>query len=585
MYSQKLDNLLNLALNSTQEEIENSPNLITGYDKTDGRWEVIVKYVGDISFLREQNIEVVELLNGYAILNLLQEQIDDLIKLTNIIFVEKPKRLYFAIENVRREICVNQLQSGISLNNMQGLFGEGVLVAVIDSGIDYTNPDFIEYERDSQTGKIIKKSRIISIWDQTIQGTPPMGYASGTQYDNAMINQALNLEADTVLSRDNSGHGTVVASIAAGNGNASNARYIGIAPKADIIAVKLGVPRADSFPKTSELMQGIDYVIRKAIELKKPVAINLSFGNTYGSHDGNSLLETYINEASDVWQSVICVGTGNEGAASGHTSGKLLQNEIRKAELSVGEYETGFGLQIWKNYADNIRISLTSPGGEQIGPLEERLGTQRYNIEETQLLVYYGEPFPYSAAQEIYIDFLPLKDYIKNGIWSINLSGLNIISGEYDMWLPSQAALSQNTRFVESTTDTTLTIPSTASKVISVGAVNALNMSYADFSGRGYTRLNGIKPDISAPGVDINVAVSPGIYASYSGTSMATPFVTGAAALMMEWGIIRGNDFYLYGEKLKAYLIRGAKKLPGLEVYPNPQVGWGILCIMDSIPE
>ena len=154
------------------------------------------------------------------------------------------------------------------------------------------------------------------------------------------------------------------------------------------------------------------------------------------------------------------------------------------------------------------------------------------------------------------------------------------------MWLPSESVLNQGTGFLFPTDSTTLTIPSTASRAISVGAYNALTFSYADFSGRGFTRItNLVKPDLVAPGVNVTSVAAGGGYAQFTGTSFATPFVTGSAALLMEWGIVRGNDPYLYGEKVKAYLRRGAKKLPGFTEYPNNQVGYGALCAEQSIPE
>ena len=171
------------------------------------------------------------------------------------------------------------------------------------------------------------------------------------------------------------------------------------------------------------------------------------------------------------------------------------------------------------------------------------------------------------------------------GVWRLILNPRKVVSGAYELWLPSENVLNQGTGFLFPTDQTTLTIPSTAGRVVTVGAYNALTFAYADFSGRGYTRGgNLVKPDIVAPGVDVTAAAIGGGYAQFTGTSFAVPFVTGGAALMMEWGIVRNNDPYLYGEKVKAYLRRGARALPGFEVYPNPQVGYGALCVRDSIP-
>ena len=223
-----------------------------------------------------------------------------------------------------------------------------------------------------------------------------------------------------------------------------------------------------------------------------------------------------------------------------------------------------------------------------MGPIQEILGSQRFILGNTEILLYYGEPKPYSVKQEIFIDFLPRQSYIDSGVWQIVLSPRRVVTGEYEMWLPSQSALNIGTGFLFPKSDTTLTIPSTALRVITVGAYNALTFSYADFSGRGpaavYEYAAVPKPDLAAPGVNVTTTVSGGGYAAFSGTSFATPFVTGSAALLMEWGIVKGNDAYLYGEKVKAYLRRGAKQLPGFDQWPNNQMGYGALCVRDSIP-
>lgn len=577
MEDQKIENLLNLALNATRREREKSLELDVGYRRDDKEWELIVKYSGTLNELREIGIQVVELSNEFAILTVPESLVERLADFPQIEYVEKPKRLFFQAANGRRVSCVPPVQ-----NPPFSLFGAGVLVAIIDSGIDYTNPDF---RNDDGT------TRIRNLWDQTIMGNPPEGYLIGTEFTREQIDEAIKqptvpMRMQIVPSVDVSGHGTSVAGIAAGNGRGSRGRiYQGVATQSELIVVKLGNPRKEGFPRTTELMQAIDYVVRKALFYKQPVAINISFGNTYGSHDGTSLLERFIEDIANIWKSVICIGTGNEGRSAGHTAGMVRENEETVIQLAVQEQEPSLNLQIWKAYYDIMDISFVSPSGERIGPIKEVLGTQRFSVGNTELLLYYGEPSPYSTAQEIYVDFLPKEVYINSGIWEIVLTPRKIISGNYAMWLPSENVLNPGTAFLFPTETGTLTIPSTASRTIGVGAYDALTFSYADFSGRGQRGTGRLsKPDIVAPGVNVTAPTTSGTYASFSGTSFATPFVTGGAALMMEWGIIKENDPYLYGEKVKAYMQRGARPLPGFTEYPNPQVGYGALCVRDSIP-
>lgn len=626
MIDQKRENLLNLALAATEVERRRAPELSAGYNASGKTWEVIVQYQGDLAFLEGQGVRVTLLLFSYAILLVPESLMDYVTELPQITYLEKPKPLFFADAFARSVSCISPVQEGIS-----GLYGDGVLLACIDSGVDYAHPDFCASDGTS---------RIALLWDQTIPGNPPMGYALGSVYTRRQINEALAASSPTerfalVPSRDVTGHGTAVLGIAAGNGRSSaDGAMRGVAPEATLVVVKLGNPDPADLPRTSQLLQAVDFCVRYALLVERPLVINLSFGNNYGSHSGESLLETYLNAVSNLGQHVICIGAGNEGNTGRHYAGNLKsdrksagQTQTVRAtsdpaatsavsaatprtvhtmsalsnspavsatadrsvsvEFQVGAYESSFSLQIWKVYGDEISIELISPGGIRSGTLSPVLGTARLTLGPTELLLFYGMPSPYSQAQEIYLSFQGAGNHlsVENGIWTLRLIPGRLISGSFDLWLPGGNAIGSQTRFFSPTPDTTLTIPSTARSSITVGAYDPRLSSYASFSGRGYTRiLHEVKPDLAAPGVNIPAPRSGGGYASFTGTSFATPFVSGSAALMMEWGILRGNDPFLYGEKLKAYLIAGAKPIASESEYPNRRVGWGALCLSESLP-
>ena len=568
--SQKIENILNLALEATPEERARSAELDVGYDAGERAWDLIIKYSGSLEAAREISESVTELLNNYAVVRIREDRIEALASLPEVEFVEKPKSLYFQADVGRQVSCIDAVQDA-----PYGLTGQGVLVGIVDSGIDLTNADF--RNEDGTT-------RIAALWDQ-----------ADREYTAEEINEFLNAEGTVQpavrpsLSVDSSGHGTAVAGIAAGNGRGSEGRrYRGAAPESELVIVKMKSPQPGGFPRTTELMTGVDYLIRKAQEMRMPVAVNISFGNTYGPHDGSSLVEQYLNDVSAIWKNVICIGTGNEGTAAGHAAGIVSDEEETVQELAVQEREQPFGLQIWKSYTDEIDISIISPAGEQAGPFREKIGAQRYLTGSTELLVYYGEPKPYSVRQEIFIALLPMRDYVDSGVWQVVLTPRQIVAGTYQMWLPAQAALNVGTAFLTPDSMSTLTVPSTAARAVTVAAYDARTFSYADFSGRGpsavYESAGVPKPDVAAPGVDVNAPIPGGGYRAFTGTSFAVPFAAGGAALLMEWGIVRGNDSYLYGEKVKAYLRRGARQLPGHRKWPNAQLGYGALCVRDSLP-
>ena len=575
MPDQKIDNLLNLAMDATPQERAKSENLNVGYDSMTKLWEVIVKYTGDEAILSGNGIQAVPLLGNYAVVTLPESEISQYSDRKNVIFMEKPKQLYFEVFQGKTASCIHPLQTGAG-----ALAGKGILMGIVDSGVDYFHPDFRNEDGSS---------RILALWDQSIPGRPPRGYATGTEYTKEEIDEALALEENQgrrlVPSVDTSGHGTAVLGIAAGNGRASEGLNRGVAYESDLLVVKMGIPRENSFPRTTELLQGIDYLMRKALELNWPLVINLSFGNNYGSHRGDSLLENYIDTVAAMGRTVIVTGTGNNGSQPWHAGGILQQGKTEEIQLAVGAFEPTLNVQLWKDYEDEMEIYLESPSGERIGPLYEKLGPQRHLLENTELLIYYGKPGPYQLSQEIYIDFIPEGNYVDSGVWKVLLSGKRVRSGQYFLWLPGGNVLNRGTGFYFPRAEGTLTIPSTAGKVISVGAYDSRQNAYADFSGRGSQFLPIRKPDLAAPGVSITAPVPGGGYAAVTGTSFAAPFVSGSAALLMEWGIVKGNDSFLYGEKVKAYLRKGAQSVGGYEEYPNVDVGWGRLCLESSLPD
>lgn len=560
---EKSENQLNLALDLSEEEREKSEDLDAGYDKETNQWEVIFRYSGTLDTIKRSETTVIEPLSmGYAIAYIKENELDTFSRNEQVIFIEKPKNLLLNRQPSIAASCMLSVK-----NPPLSLTGRGVFVAVIDTGIDIFHPDFIDDDGNT---------KIYELWDQTVSGTPPSPFVNGNVYTREEINAVLHSENGRRMfeSRDNSGHGTHVASICAGRN--------GVAPEAELIVVKLGDTRERGFPRTTQMMTALQYVISTSSKLTKPVAINISYGHNYGDHRGNSLLETFVSQIAGQWKCSICIGTGNEGNSGRHKQGKIAA-KTENILFNIAPFEQNLNLQIWKDFVDTFQMVLISPSGTR-HEITDQQGKSQYMYGNTMIFVYNGYPTPYNVRQEIYFSFIPMEgEYIESGQWELQISPVDIRNGEYQMWLPVSAGSNQETRFLEPDKVFTLTIPSTARNVISVGAYDVRYQTYADFSGRGDQKFCVNKPDLVAPGVGILAAAVGGGESVLSGTSMATPFVAGSAALLMEWGIIRGNDPYLYGERMKAYFHRGARQMNGFRDYPNDEIGYGRLCAAESL--
>ncbi|WP_352400765.1 S8 family peptidase [Anaerotignum sp.] len=534
--------------------------------------EVIVKFNGDIERIaRDLDAEAEIIYQNYAIITIDKTKLNELNSYTEVEHIELPKNLYFEGPNNISASCINAVQR----QNGYNLSGKGVIVAIIDSGIDYMHPDFRNNDGTS---------RILFIWDQTVVGTAPIGFFSGGEYNNQQINNAIQSPDPYLIvpSMDTNGHGTAVAGIAAGNGRSSAGVNIGVAPEADIICVKVGYRGYASFARSTELMRAVKYVIEKAKRFNKPICINMSFGMNNGSHRGDSLFETFLTEISTDWKTSIIIPTGNEGSAGHHYSGKIDTNQIQEIEFFTAPGLESLYLSLWKNFVDSFSVEIIFSDGSSSGVIGIESQTKTVRKPNFVLNVFYGQPTHYSAAQEVFFTMTSTNAPIQAGISKLRLIAQTIVDGNFEIWLPTLEEVSAQTFFSNPSIYNTLTIPSTSEKVIRVAGYNDRVGNIAVFSGRGNPNNNSFLPDIAAPAVDILTTKTGGGYDTFTGTSVAAPFVTGSAALMMQWGIVNNNDPFLYGERLKAFIRLGAARRRDI-IYPNASFGYGTLCLENSM--
>lgn len=462
------------------------------------------------------------------------------------------------------------------------LKGRDVLIGFVDTGIDYTLDTFI-YEDGT--------SKIQYIYDQTAVGEPPEGFFIGVEYDNQQINEALRSDDpfSIVPQRDNSGHGTFLASVAAGKDEGD---FIGAAPAAEIIAVKLKRARPfylnqycvpedqqDAF-ESSAVMVGIEYILTKARELNRPVVICLGIGTNFGSHDGYSIFEEYLSGIATFKGVCVCVAAGNESQERHHTQGIInMPGESQNIDLRIGSRAGNVCLSIWNSVSDRFSVSVRSPSGELISRIPAKAGTEfnsRLVLEPTQINVQYHFPLEGSGGQ---LTFLRIINSTP-GIWTITLHGDIVLDGTYHAWLPLTGFVCPTVEFLSSTPYYTVTVPSTAVGIICCGAYDSVKNSLYLRSSWGPTRISLMAPDLVAPGVDIG-GYFPYGFGAASGTSAATAVTAGACALLLQWGVVEGNDVALSTYQIRAYLIRGCVRSDAI-VYPNEQWGYGALNLMQT---
>ncbi len=452
------------------------------------------------------------------------------------------------------------------------LSGQQVIIGIIDTGIDYTK-DAFRFE-DGTT-------KLLSLWDQSIDGSREDGVYFGSVYSQEDINNALSSPSPQSLvpSVDNDGHGTFIASVAAGN---TGDKYIGAAPRASIIAVKLRrarqyyidrylLPQDDpNLFESSDFLLGIKYVLDQSTKYDMPVVILIGMGSNTAAHDGNTLFEDYISFISSRAGCAVVCAAGNEANARHHTAGSVRKGGEDKINIKVGQQGTSFGTIIFTPAFDKISISVTSPAGEIMARKPFRAGaeyTEQLILENTSITLRYSR----DSNNTVWVGL----ESATEGIWEITIYGDEIVSGNYQAWLPITGQTDGSVEFLRPVSEYTIVFPATAIKNIVSGAYNSADGSLLVSSSWGPTRLGKPAPDFTAPGVQV-AGIYPEGYGTMTGTSVAAAVTAGAAALMLEWGIVKGNMQNMNGELIRSLFIGGARRESNL-TYPNNKWGYGKL--------
>lgn len=480
------------------------------------------------------------------------------------------------------------------LNNQ----GAGVIVGFVDTGINYT--DSLFRNADGST-------RIIGIWDQTnnsdnsnnIENETAKPFSAfsalyGTQYTAEEINLALNSDnpASIVPTRDENGHGTFLASIAAGNRD-ERAGFSGAAPQASIAMVKLKPAKqylrdfylirdgADAYQE-NDIMMGVSYLYFLARKYSMPLVVCIPLGTNIGSHMGMSRLGQYLNQVSLSNGSAVITAAGNETGARHHFRAVMdADTDEVTAELRVGEREAGFSMELWAENMGAYTVGFISPTGEVAREISVPLrgeNTVSFLLEQTQITVYTQIADVSAGSQFIFMRF----ENPMSGIWRILIRNSLDIRETFHIWLPVRGFISDETYFLRPDPDTIITDPGNARYPITVTAYDHTKNSIYIHASRGYSLSGRIKPDLAAPGVNIlGASVSGRRLTRMSGTSVSAAHLAGAAAILLNWGVLNANYPYLNTPVLKSIFVRGAQRNPAL-TYPNREFGYGTLNLYEA---
>ena len=573
----------------TSEYIFTSPNYVHTMIEYSGEFQGNIKDVESVYItLINNEYAIVSIasdiivkdnkLNNFNDINYIRSIVEEYVDSSsfNIIYIVQPQ-LYTLQEISAVDVAqVNLLQANISLN----LSGNGVIVGIVDTGIDYLSEEF----RDKNG-----KSRIISMWDQTIRGDDDNTIIPfGSLYTREEINKAIDVyEAggnpyDIVPSKDTNGHGTGMAGIVGALGK--NKDIKGIAPECEFVIVKLSEANYTKKILNTEtpifslvtVFSAIEYLKRVLFKEKKPLVILLPLGSNNGNHKGDNIFNSFIESISSNVGIVIVTGSGNEANKDGHVSGVIIDKEnIEVIDLLVQENQRYMAIEIWVELPSIIDINLISPSGEETGFIQGSINVQKVNtfiFEKTQTKISYYLPEEYTGEELITIVFADIAP----GVWQIKL---RLRSGEmarYNAWLWQSGIALPGTRFLPSDQYGTVTTPGDSDFVVTVAAYNQNNNNSLSYSGVSFREENINKIDLSAGGVNtITVGLNNSTQV-INGTSLAAAIGAGACILLFQWGIVQGNYPYMYSQSIKTFLRRGVNKR-GKDIYPNPQWGYGII--------
>ncbi|MEH6460646.1 S8 family serine peptidase [Chitinimonas sp. JJ19] len=518
---------------------------------------------------RANGVTVRSVLGDIASVDIPRNKLLQVAKLPGVMFIEAARKLSPKLDSSVAATKANTLRSGTGFS-LTGATGKGVIVGIVDDGIDYRHLDF--RKQDGST-------RLLQLWDMRASGAsgaPPSGFTYGGICTAAMINAAIQGNSTMCRQPSSGGHGTHVASIAAGNGQATGGnmaafRMVGMAPEADIVsanAIGSGVAASNA------VVDAVSYIKQVASQAGKPAVVNLSLGSYFGARDGTSNYERALSNAVDAGFMIVGAA-GNEGDAKIRASGNISQGETVTVGYEVPDGSQTYYLEMWYPGTQSFSVRVTGPGGLDC---DSGLIAVNQSIDKEtscgQIVVASTDTLASNDDRQIYITLNPSVSDVTVGKWGISLTANSLggAPGRFSLIGGEDASGGTFTDHTDNITSEIITDTASATNVLGVAAyvtkrswkaIDGSTYNVPDdvvgditgFSSRGPRRDCSnlakcpaiMKPEITAPGATIFAALAQddtdtsesntdpdGKHVGKSGTSMATPHVAGAIALLLQ---------------------------------------------------
>lgn len=569
----KQDNLPADTAESIVDDLSRSMATVRGKKQPKLQANILVQYAGDIAALTKAGMQITSVSGDVVAGYIAVDKLSTMEGVTGIERIEASRPLHAELDLSVIETRADQVHAG-----PPGRRGEGVIVGIVDTGCDYTHPCFLATDGSS---------RILSIWDQTLSPqtgeSSPAEFTYGVEYSKSDIDAALASASPLSLVRhQDSGHGTHVAGIAAGDGSVAGQgrpadTFVGVAPEADLIIVAVRGNGSEGFGTSASALDAVNYVYQQARANDKAAVVNMSLGDNLGPHDGTSLLERGLDNLLGENGRAFVKSAGNAGADRIHAQGIAIPSATQTVRFNQPiTTRTTNQMDCWYSGSDQFRVSVTDASGITVGPVGVGSVQTLDFPSGNRVRIDHRDNDSINGDKRVFMTFSRgTADRFLVGNWSLKIEALSAPSGgRFDVWIQRSRIPIPEFLSPHESRAITVSTPGSAQEIITVANYSSSGFStgaLVSSSSRGPTRDGRAAPTVAAPGRSVMSARANSAggepYVALSGTSMSAPHVAGTIALMLE------KNRNQTQAQIKACLENSART--DVNTGPTPNTAWG----------